>query len=178
MSADLSYLADPLPIEPLSGPMSGTAHIPGSKSITNRALVCAALADGTSTLDGVLFADDTEAMIDCLIRLGATIELDPVSARAQVSGVGGRLLPGPLELDARLSGTTSRFLMAVLGIGPGPYVLDGDEPLRRRPMGDGIHILRVLDVGVEELDVAGHLPVRVSGSPGNGGGIAVPGSAS
>ena len=171
-------IPDPLPIDVLVGPVDATVAIPGSKSITNRALVCAALAPGASTLDGVLFADDTEAMLECLTRLGAVIATDRGAATARIDGLAGRLRPGPIVLDARLSGTTARFVLPVLGIGPGPYVLDGRPPLRARPMGDGVAMLRALDVEVEDLEEPGHLPLRVRGARSVGGGIAVPGEVS
>lgn len=171
-------MLDPLPIEPLAAPVDATVAIPGSKSITNRALVCAALAPGTSTLDGVLFADDTEAMLECLTRLGALITTDRGAATARVEGMAGRLRPGPIVLDARLSGTTARFVLPVLALGAGPYVLDGRPPLRARPMGDGVGMLRAIDVDVEELEAPEHLPLRVRGGRSAEGAIAVPGDVS
>ena len=104
-------ILDPLPIEPLVAPVAASVVIPGSKSLTNRALVCAALAPGNSALDGVLFADDTEAMLECLTQLGAIIATDRGAATAEIEGMAGRLRPGPIVLDARLSGTTARFVL-------------------------------------------------------------------
>src|SRR5258706_11682862 len=94
-------------ITPLEAPPVATIEVPGSKSLTNRALVCAALADGTSTITGALVADDTEAMSDCLRALGAAV--DWRGTTVTVGGVGGRVAPTGAGLDARLSGTTSRF---------------------------------------------------------------------
>jgi len=155
------------PILPLEAPLDTTVHLPGSKSITNRALVAAALASGPSELDGVLFADDTEAMLDCLATLGAGIETDVVGERAQVRGTGGHLRPGPLDLDARLSGTTSRFVLPLLPLGEGAYRLDGGPPLRARPTADGIEALRALGASVDEVERPGHLPVLVHGARAN-----------
>jgi len=169
---------DPYPVEPVRGPLVGTARIPGSKSITNRALVCAALADGTSTLDGVLFADDTEAMIDCLTRLGIGIEIDRPAARVVVSGCGGRIPSATADLDARLSGTTARFIAPVLALGPGPYRLDGGEPLRARPMGPTLQALVDLGVTVVEESLPAHLPVSIGGGPMLGGEVRVSADAS
>jgi 3-phosphoshikimate 1-carboxyvinyltransferase len=155
-------MTEPVRIEPLSRPPDATVVVPGSKSLTNRALLAAALAPGTSRLTGLLFADDTEAMLECLARLHVGVVADRPAAIASIDGLAGQLPPGPVELDARLSGTTSRFLLPALALGDGPYRLDGGEPLRRRPMGDGIAALRHL--GAEVLDEAapGHLPVTVS----------------
>src|SRR5690606_16820941 len=123
----------PRPIVPVMRPLDATIRVPGSKSLTNRALVAAALAVGTSRLTGVLFADDTEAMLDSLGRLGIDLEVDRAGATVTVVGTGGVLPPGPIELDARMSGTTARFLAPLLAWGPGPYRLDGAEQMRARP---------------------------------------------
>ena len=150
-------------VAPLDEPPDATVVLPGSKSITNRALVAASLADGTSHLEGALFADDTEAMMGCLGGLGAHLDVDPAAARVTVAGMGGCPAPGPVELDARLSGTTSRFVLPLLALGTGTYRLDGGAPLRARPMGDGIGALRALGVTVDEAGRPGHLPVTVQG---------------
>lgn len=168
----------PREVTPVDGPLDATVRPPGSKSITNRALVAAALADGTSTLRGALFADDTDAMVEALQRLGARVETDPAAERMVIHGTGGELAPGPLELDARLSGTTARFLLPILALGAGPYVLDGAPSLRVRPMADGIAAVRQLGVDVEELGEPGCLPVRVQGGPVHGGTTTVAGTAS
>jgi 3-phosphoshikimate 1-carboxyvinyltransferase len=153
-------------VAPIDGPLDADVRVPGSKSLTNRALVCAALATGTSSLDGALFADDTEAMLDGLARLGLAVTADAASARVTVRGCGGALpTAGPVRLDARLSGTTSRFLLPVLALAPAssPVRLDGAPPLRGRPMADGLTALRALGASVVEEGEPGHLPVVVHG---------------
>lgn len=177
----LADLPDPLPVVPVPGPIDADVVVPGSKSITNRALVAAALAEGTSTLSGVLFADDTEAMLDALRVLGVGLHVDRARDAVVVEGLAGHLPSGPLDLDARLSGTTSRFLLPVLALGAGPYLLDGGAPLRARPMADGIDAVRRLGGAVH--GAAGgsdrHLPVVVRGGPGvRGGAVTVAGTAS
>ncbi len=166
-------------VEPLDGPLDATVRVPGSKSLTNRALVCAALASGTSTVDGALVADDTEAMRTALEALGAAVDRDPASGRLTVEGTGGRLRPGPVGLDVRLSGTTSRFLLPLVALGEGRYRLDGAPPLRARPMGPVLDGVRSLGAGVEHHGAPGHLPVTVV-APGGlaGGDVAVPGDTS
>ena len=161
--ADLRALPDPLTVEPPSAPPQGEVAVPGSKSITNRALVAAALADGTSELVGPLRADDTQAMVDCLRVLGAVVD-DTDDDRWTVEGIGGRWPAGALALDARLSGTTSRFVLPLLALGPGPATLDGAPPLRARPMADGIAAVRALGATVDDDGDPGHLPVVVRGS--------------
>jgi 3-phosphoshikimate 1-carboxyvinyltransferase len=164
-------------IEPIVGPIDATVTAPGSKSLTNRALVCAALADGVSTIQGGLVADDTEAMIDGLRTLGARI--DQTAGTLAVTGTGGRLLPGPKELDMRLSGTTSRFLLPVVALGSGRYRADGRARLRRRPMGPVLDGVRQLGASVSPEGEPGHLPVTIVAPGGlRGGDVEVSGDSS
>jgi len=157
--------ADPLAIEPIDGALGErTVVVPGSKSITNRALVCAALAEGTSTLTNVLHADDTEAMVGCLQALGVEITVD-WDATLTVEGCGGAIPATEATLDCRLSGTTSRFILPVAGLGSGRYEVDGGAPLRRRPMGPTIQALRQLGVNVDERGEPDHLPLELSEGP-------------
>src|SRR3954464_6067572 len=109
-------------IAPISGPLAATWVPPGAKSITNRALVAAALAAGRSTLRGALVADDTEAMVDCLRRLG--IDIRTADDTATGDGAGGRIPATHAQLDVRQSGTTARFVAPVAALGRGRYRLD------------------------------------------------------
>jgi 3-phosphoshikimate 1-carboxyvinyltransferase len=162
------------PVTPLGRPLSAVVTVPGSKSVTNRALVAAALAGGDSTLDGVLLADDTVAMIDGLRRLGAPITVDERHRRATVHGRAGALAHGPVTIDCRLSGTVSRFLTALAGVGPGPYTIDAAPSMRSRPMGDLTTALRLLGARIE----GDHLPVVVAGGGVAGGVVSLPGDVS
>ena len=112
-------LGTELAIEPLDGPVDATVDLPGSKSITNRALVCAALGRGRSTLDGALRADDTEAMVDCLRALGVGVDADWATTTVSVDGQAGGCRAGDMDLDARMSGTTARFVLPLLGLARG-----------------------------------------------------------
>ena len=170
-------MTEPYEVEPLAAPPNVTVRVPGSRSFTNRALVAAALADGTSRIEGALTADDTEAMADNLARLRIPVVADPEAETIEVEGTAGRLPEGSFELDARLSGTTSRFLLPLLALGPGRYRLDGHEPLRTRPMGSTIDALRELGAEVLEEGATGHLPVTVGG-PVLGGSVEVSGDVS
>ncbi len=166
-------LPEPRPIRPFVGAVDAVVRPPGSKSITNRAALAAALADGRSTLRGVLFADDTEAMLDGVTALGARLVIDRPGRTVTVDGVAGRIAPGPVRIDARLSGTTSRFLLPTLATDVGPYRLDGAAPLRARPMGPIFAAVRALGAEVLEEGTPGHLPVTVRrvrppGSDGSG----------
>jgi 3-phosphoshikimate 1-carboxyvinyltransferase len=172
-------MADARPVIPALRPLDATVSVPGSKSLTNRALVCAALADGRSTIDGALVADDTEAMRTALAVLGAGIAQDRSSGRLMVTGTGGRLRPGPLALDMRLSGTTSRFLLPVVALGEGEYRIDGAPPLRARPMGPVLDGVRTLGAEVRVEGEPGYLPVTVVAPGGlDGGEVAVAGDMS
>ncbi len=161
-------LADPYPIRPFAGPIDYNVPIPGSKSITNRALLCAALATGTSELHGVLLADDTEAMIGCIQALGATVLVDEANrTHLSVTGVGGSWNPGPITVNARMSGTTARFVAPSLVQGSGEYVLEALESMRERPMGDLITALEQVGARVEARS-GGLLPLRVQGGSTSG----------
>ena len=150
-------------------------RVPGSKSHTNRALVCAALADGVSVLDGVLFADDTEAMMQLLVDMGLELAIDRDARRVAVTGVAGRLPAHDGVLDARQSGTTSRFVLPMLTLGQGRYELDGHEQMRARPFDDLIDALETLGARVEGTT----LPLTVFGGQRlNGGTVQIPGSVS
>jgi 3-phosphoshikimate 1-carboxyvinyltransferase len=172
---------DPLAVHPLEHPPDATVAVPGSKSLTNRALIAAGLARGASTLTGALRADDTEAMLGCLGALGVSTAVDwgpgDRLGRIDVHGSGGRIAGGGPPLDARLSGTTSRFVLPVAALADDPVRIDGAAPLRARPMGPTLDALRELGVAVAEHGEAGHLPVTVQG-PLTGGELTVPGDAS
>lgn len=171
-------LPDPLPIEPLAGPLDATVTVPGSKSITNRALVCAGLADGTSELSGALQADDTEAMVDGLLALGVGVERHWEDQRLVVRGCAARPVADVAMVDANLSGTTSRFLLPVAGLGDGLRRLDGARRLRERPLGPALDALRTLGATLHEVGAAGRLPVEVAGGSLAGGEVEIAGDAS
>ncbi len=166
--------AGPLMIRPLQAEPDVSIEVPGSKSHTNRALICAALAEGTSTLSGVLFAKDTEAMMRSLVDIGLHVQTDPVRSVAVVEGGVDALASGPIQLDFSQSGTTSRFMMALSTIGPGPYLLDGDEQLRARPFGPLSQALGSLGAAIE----GDRLPLSVTGGGLHCGRVEVAGSIS
>jgi 3-phosphoshikimate 1-carboxyvinyltransferase len=160
-------MARTIEIQP-TGPLRATIRPPGSKSITNRALVCAALADGASTLTDALDSEDTRVMIEALRQLGITIERDAASATVRVVGCGGRLPASRADLYVANSGTTMRFLTAVAALGQGTYRLDGTPRMRERPIFDLLDALRQLgaDVVSEHDNGCPPVVVRASGLPG------------
>ena len=148
---------------PLALLLDATVALPGSKSITNRALACAALAEGKSTLRQVLFADDTQAMIEAIGALGVSVELDEDRHEVVVHGRGPLLQPIVETLNANQSGTTARFVVPLASHATAPVVVDAHRQLRDRPMGDQFGALRSLGVEIKELGVEGHLPAMVTG---------------
>ncbi|HRB05230.1 MAG TPA: 3-phosphoshikimate 1-carboxyvinyltransferase, partial [Ilumatobacteraceae bacterium] len=148
-------------VAPLSAPIDAVIEVPGSKSVANRALVCAALADGESVLRGVPDGDDTEAMLDCLRALG--LEAERAGDDVRLTGGVALFKRGPITLPARLAGTTSRFVTALAALGPGPYTIDGLPPLRTRPMAPLHDALVSMGVHVQHGEIEGHLPVTVQG---------------
>ena len=112
-------------IDPIASPFSATITPPGSKSLTNRALVMAALADGVCELSNVLFADDTRVMLDGLIKLGFAVTIDEPAKRVRVAGLGGKIPNHEADIFCGNSGTTIRFLTALCTLGKGTFTLDG-----------------------------------------------------
>ena len=159
-----------------AGPVDAVVDVPGSKSIANRALVCAALADGDSVLGGMPDGDDTVAMAACLSALGVGVTID--GATALIAGSGGVLTAADVRLDAALAGTTSRFVTAVAALAPGPIVVDGGPSLRRRPMGPLHEALRQLGATAVSADAPGTLPVTVTGPLTKGGTVQLAGDVS
>jgi len=131
-------------ITPAGAPIRGRIRPPGSKSITNRALVCAALARGTSTLTGALDSEDTRVMIESLGRLGIKVESRNEGTTLIVHGCDGQIPAKQADLFVGNSGTTIRFLTAVCALGHGTYRLDGIPRMRERPIGDLLDALNQL----------------------------------
>jgi 3-phosphoshikimate 1-carboxyvinyltransferase len=131
-------------LTPLPHPINATVRVPGSKSLTNRALLIAALADGTTTLTNALFSDDSRYFASALQTLGFDVRLDPQRVEMTVAGLGGRIPVKQAELFIGNAGTAARFLSAFLTLGHGEYILDGDARMRERPIGDLVSALQSL----------------------------------
>jgi 3-phosphoshikimate 1-carboxyvinyltransferase len=164
-------MTDPLPIPVVAQPVTGSARPPGSKSITNRALVCAALARGPSRLTGVLDSQDTRVMAAGLEALGITLRADWAAGTVSVEGAGGAIPAAAATIDCAASGTTMRFLAATCGLGHGTYRLDGTARMRQRPIGDLLEALRSLGVDAR-AESPGDCPPVVIRSEGIQGGTA------
>ncbi|MBI1374229.1 MAG: 3-phosphoshikimate 1-carboxyvinyltransferase [Phycisphaera sp.] len=166
---------DPLPITPLGGPFDLTIDdLPGSKSLTNRALLLAALAEGTSTLTNVLFADDTRVMMAALGKLGFDLNVDEPKRTVTITGGGGAFPAGSADLVLGNAGTAVRFLTAACCIGRGFYTLDGIARMRERPIGQLVAPLRELGADITYLDKDGYLPLRINAGGLTGGAVAMP----
>lgn len=156
-------------VSPLGAAIDIDVVVPGSKSIANRALFCASLAQGESTLTNVPDGDDTQSMMKALGALGVGIAIDDelrddaASCTVCVDGGADQFRPGPLTLNAGLAGTTSRFLTALCALGKGRYIIDGDAALRARPMRPLHDAMTALGANVRAQGAAGHLPVAVEG---------------
>jgi 3-phosphoshikimate 1-carboxyvinyltransferase len=158
-------------IEPLVRPFNAKITPPGSKSLTNRALVIAALADGVCELSNVLFADDTQHMLDNLAKLGFHLEIDHSTNMVRVHGLAGKIPSHHAELFCGNSGTTIRFLTALCTLGKGTFTLDGVARMRQRPIAALTGLLKNLGARVSHSPEAeGFPPVQID-ADGLGGGI-------
>jgi len=153
---------------PLSGPVDAVVQPPGSKSITNRALVCAALADGPSLLTGALDSEDTQVMVRALQTLGIVVRHDPDTRQITVEGRGGEIPARQADLFLANSGTSLRFLTALCTLGEGRFRLDGTPRMRERPIQDLVDALNRLGANVRTEMDTGCPPVLVEahGLPG------------
>ncbi|MBX3440673.1 MAG: 3-phosphoshikimate 1-carboxyvinyltransferase, partial [Planctomycetaceae bacterium] len=149
-------------------PIRGTVRPPGSKSLTNRALIVAALAKGGSLLTGALDSRDTQVMIDSLSRLGIAVETANAGSQLAVAGASGRIPAPSADLWLENSGTSIRFLTALCTLGQGRYRLDGNDRMRERPIGDLVRTLTTLgaDVACESREDCPPVIVTATGLAG------------
>jgi len=153
-------------ITPINHPLSATVRVPGSKSLTNRALLITALADGTTRLTNALFSDDSRYFANALQTLGFDVQLDEVNAEMIVTGLGGTIPSKKAELFIGNAGTAARFLSAFLTLGNGEYILDGEPRMRQRPIGDLVDALHQLGVELEATDNCPPVEIFAKGLPG------------
>ncbi len=146
--------------------LSGTVSVPGSKSITNRALLMAALADGVTTLKGVLFSDDSRHFLSSLISLGFDVQIDEPNQRVRVQGLGGSIPLKEATINVGSAGTASRFLTAMLALSKGEYIIQCSEQMKKRPMKPLFDALVTMGASFKYLEEAYHLPVKVTGNKG------------
>jgi 3-phosphoshikimate 1-carboxyvinyltransferase len=164
---------------PTSEPVHGEIFVSGSKSYTNRALIIAALAQGKSTLTGILKSDDSYWCIDALKRLGITIEVDEERNRVTIEGSDGKWKNKEGQLFIGAAGTIARFLPGVLAVSnAGSWKVDGIPQLRERPLEPLINALRTLGGQIDYLSTNKGLPLQIKGASLKGGKVSIPGNVS
>lgn len=136
-------------------------EVPGSKSITNRALLMAALSDGRVKLSGVLFSDDSRYFLKALETLGFEVEIREEEKEVIVVGAGGRIPKDAVTIYVGSAGTAARFLTSMLALSGGTYVIDASEQMKRRPMKPLFEALEMLGASFEYLEQPYFLPVRI-----------------
>ncbi|MHC4810573.1 MAG: 3-phosphoshikimate 1-carboxyvinyltransferase, partial [Planctomycetota bacterium] len=164
----LADLPDPLPVPVRRGPFAAELRPPGSKSITNRLYVLAAIARGTSTIRRPLRSDDCDRLLAALETLGAGVERvgwdagggDGAGELVRITGTAGRFPRGG-RVDLGDGGTPTRFMLAAAALASEPVVVDGSPRMRERPVAEGVAMLRTLGVRVRHLEAEGRLPIEV-----------------
>ncbi|HEY2561346.1 MAG TPA: bifunctional 3-phosphoshikimate 1-carboxyvinyltransferase/cytidylate kinase [Caldimonas sp.] len=154
-----------LDLPPLAG-IAGTVRVPGSKSISNRALLLAGFAAGTTSISGLLHSDDTQVMLEALKQLGCRIEGD--GGTIVVHGLGGRALAQRATLWLGNAGTAMRPLVAVLALGAvegARFELRGTPRMHERPIGDLVDALRSIGCAIDDLGVPGFPPLAIRAAP-------------
>jgi 3-phosphoshikimate 1-carboxyvinyltransferase len=172
-------MSQPLSIAPADSIRFSASHSPpGSKSISNRALLCAALGRGESSLTGLLDCEDTRVMATALSALGVSLEVDWAGGLARLTGSAGTFSVRAAQLDCRNSGTTLRFLAACLAATGGDYLLDGNPRMRQRPAEDLLLALNQLGSNARSLNSNGCPPIEIKSSGCPGGSVSVRGDKS
>ena len=153
-----------LDLPPLQG-ASGCVSLPGSKSISNRVLLLAALSEGTTDIHDLLASDDTHVMLDALRQLGCAVE--PIGAQSvRITVLGGQTPRSPAQLFLGNAGTAMRPLTAALALLGGEFELSGVARMHERPIGDLVDALRQLGCRIDYLGQAGYPPLRIAQAEG------------
>jgi len=139
---------DQIAIAPITKPLAVAITVPGSKSITNRALLIAAIAEGRSVIENVLFSDDTIRMLDALKQLGFQVIIEEPERRVTVNGLGGQIPSSSGDLSIGGAGTAMRFLIPFLTLGRGKFRIDGNKRMRERPIGPLLDAMQRLGASI------------------------------
>lgn len=162
MKTEQEYL-----VKKITDPHRINVEVPGSKSITNRALLIAAMADGTSTLKGVLFSDDSRHFLQALIDMKFPVEVNEAQCTVKITGYGGSIpyfeqnREKELCIDVGSAGTAARFLTAYLGLSGGKSFLNSSEQMKKRPMQELIESLEKLGVEFTFEEEENHFPYHI-----------------
>ncbi|MGF1910388.1 3-phosphoshikimate 1-carboxyvinyltransferase [Vibrio kasasachensis] len=167
-----------LTLQPINK-VDGEVNLPGSKSVSNRALLLAALAKGTTRLTNLLDSDDIRHMLNALSQLGVSYTLSDDKTVCEVTGLGGAFSSSQaLELFLGNAGTAMRPLAAALCLGEGEFVLTGEPRMKERPIGHLVDALRQAGAQIEYLENENYPPLKITGSGLNGGSVEIDGSIS
>ncbi len=159
--------------------IDGEVNLPGSKSLSNRALLIAALAEGTTTITNLLQSDDTHHMLNALKALGVEYSLSEDGTECTVKGNGGPFVnEKPVELFLGNAGTAMRPLTAALTLGSGAYVLTGEPRMKERPIGHLVDALRQAGANIDYLENEGYPPLKIAANGLKGGEVSIDGSIS
>ncbi len=140
--------------------------VPGSKSITNRALLIAAMTKGKTKLKGVLFSDDSRHFLQALVDLGFTVDINEEEKEIVVEGLGGNIPKKEAEVYVGSAGTAARFLTAYLALSDGRFVINASEQMKKRPMKPLFDALVSMGANIEYLENEGCLPIVTGGNAG------------
>lgn len=159
--------------------ISGEINLPGSKSVSNRALLLAALAQGTTRLTNLLDSDDIRHMLNALIQLGVNYKLSEDKSVCEVEGLGGAFHSSQsMELFLGNAGTAMRPLAAALCLGQGEFVLTGEPRMKERPIGHLVDALRAAGADIEYLENDNYPPLKIKGTGLQSGTVSIDGSIS
>lgn len=148
-------------VKPLVGREDICVEVPGSKSITNRALMLAALGNCKCEIKGVLFSDDSRAFLSCLIELGFDVKISEEDRVVTVVGTSGDIPNKTATINVRSAGTAARFLTVMLSVCGGSYTLNSSEQMKKRPMAELLDALRDCGVTINCLEEEGHFPFEI-----------------
>lgn len=151
-------------VTPVTKQSPFSVTVPGSKSITNRALLLAALSDGECILQNALFSSDSRALIAAIQALGISCDADEATKKIKITGCNGSLPNRTATVNAMSAGTAARFLTALLSFCDGTYILDASEQMKKRPMAPLIDALRSIGISITSLEHEGYLPLKISGA--------------
>lgn len=157
------------PCKPLKKGKTYEVTVPGSKSITNRALLLGALASGKTEIRGVLFSNDSRVFMEALEEIGFSVFVDEEKKRVQIQGMGGRVPQGEEKcIYVGSAGTAARFLTAMLALSGGTFLMEASEQMKARPMEPLLRALEALGVKFEYLEKKYAFPFRICGKEENG----------
>lgn len=153
-------------VRKIDKPVDWTVEVPGSKSVTNRALLMAALANGKTHLKGVLFSDDSRHFLSSLQSLGFDVNIDEKAKTVDVTGLNGKLPVTEGEINVGSAGTAARFLTAMLALAEGEFTIQSSEQMKKRPMKPLFDVLTGMGAEITYLENEGFLPIKIKGIGG------------